>query len=303
VGTVTQTGGSASVAGVLYLGYSSTGDGTYNLNGGTLALHGLTGGAGAATFNFGGGTLRADADFTAPLPMTLTGNGGNATVNTNGHAVSLSGTLTGIGGLAKTGSGTLTLSAANNYSGTTTVAGGTLRLVGTSIAAPGAWNPVLNFGGADVQAGKLVFDYSGGTDPIATIKAMLAASCDAGRWDVGQFRDSTAAANGLTLGWLDNPTTHQITVMATIPGDFNLDGTVNNSDLAVWYANVCTGTTWAQGDANYDGTVNGLDRDILLANSLRSVGNSSLAVPVPEPGTIVLLAAGLLGLIASAWRR
>ena len=115
-------------------------------------------------------------------------------------AVSLSGSLTGIGGLAKIGSGTLTLSAANNYSGTTTVAGGVLRLVGTSIAAPGAWNPVLNLGGADIQAGKLVFDYSGGSDPIATIKAMLTASYDGGRWDIGQFRGFDCGGQRLDLG-------------------------------------------------------------------------------------------------------
>ena len=35
-GSVTQTGGSISVAGTLYLGYDTTGNGTYNLNGGTL---------------------------------------------------------------------------------------------------------------------------------------------------------------------------------------------------------------------------------------------------------------------------
>ena len=38
--------------------------------------------------------------------MTLTGNGGNATVNSNGHAVTLSGTLSGTGGLTKSGAGT-----------------------------------------------------------------------------------------------------------------------------------------------------------------------------------------------------
>jgi len=146
IGTVTQVDGTVLVGGALKADYFSTGKGVYNLNGGILALHGLYCGSGAAPFSFGGGTLRADAGFSSYLPMTLTGNGGNATVNTNGHAVSLTGTLSGVGGLAKTGSGTLTLYAAN-YSGTTTVAGGTLLLVGWSIAAPGAWNPVLNLGG------------------------------------------------------------------------------------------------------------------------------------------------------------
>ena len=40
--------------------------------------------------------------------MTLTGSGGNATVDTAGYNVTLSGSLSGHGGLIKTDSGTLT---------------------------------------------------------------------------------------------------------------------------------------------------------------------------------------------------
>ena len=67
---------------------------------------------------------------------------------------------------------------------------GTVKLLGTSIATPGAWNPVLNRGGADIQAGKMVFDYASGSSPAATIRDLLAASCDGGLWDGGQFRKS-----------------------------------------------------------------------------------------------------------------
>ncbi len=302
-GTVTQIGGTNTVAGILCFGQDTASSGTYNLNGGVLGLHGLAAGSGTAAFNFGGGALRADASFASALPITLTGIGGNATVNTSGHAVSLSGTLSGAGGLTKTGSGTLTLSATNNYNGLTTVAGGVLDLVGNSIGTPGAWNPVLNLAGVDIQAGKIVFDYAGGTDPAATIESLLTTSYDGGRWDRGEFRCSTAAANGLTLGWIDNTVSQQVIVMATIPGDFNLDGIVDSRDRSIWASHVFTGTTWAEGDANYDGAVNGLDRDILVANNLRSVGNSPFAVPAPEPATISLLAAALLGLLAYARKR
>ena len=186
-GTVTQTGGTNSVAGTLCLGYASTASGAYTLNGGVLALQGLGKGAGSGTFNFGGGTLRADAAFSSPLPMTLTGTGGNANVNTNSFAVTLSGLLSGTGGLIKSGAGTLTLSAANGYNGRTTVTAGTIEL------GPAAQNTVFSLGGADVQAGKMVFDYNGGTSPAATIRSLLTASCHGGLWDIGQFRSSTAA--------------------------------------------------------------------------------------------------------------
>ena len=83
---------------------------------------------GTAAFNFGGGTLLASGSFTTTLPMTLTGTGGNATVDTAGYAVTFSGQLSGTGGLNKTDSGTLTLTGSNNYAGQTVLSGGTLEL-------------------------------------------------------------------------------------------------------------------------------------------------------------------------------
>ena len=73
--------------------------------------------------------------------------------------------------------------------------------------------------------------------------------------------------------------------MATIPGDFNLDGTADSTDKSIWFANAWTGTTWAQGDANYDGVVDGRDRDILLANISRSVSGSGSPSLVVSPAS------------------
>ena len=59
--------------------------------------------------------------------MTLTGLGGTATIDTAGNSVTLSGSLSGPGGLTKISGGTLTLTTANAFSGSTMIGGGVLR--------------------------------------------------------------------------------------------------------------------------------------------------------------------------------
>ena len=58
--------------------------------------------------------------------------------------------------------------------------------------------------------------------------------------------------------------------------------------------------TWAQGDFNGDGTVNGADLNTVLSNYNQSAG---VTAAVPEPSTLLLAAAGLVGLLAYAWRK
>lgn len=81
-----------------------------------------------------------------------------------------------------------------------------------------------------------------------------------------------------------------------LAGDLNHDGIVNSQDLAVVSSN------WLQasmlsGDANYDGIVNSQDLAVISSNWLASLpggaqSNGQLA-PVPEPGTLALMALGL----------
>ena len=182
----------------------------------------------------------------------ITPSRGIRAVTVKANTLTVGGVISGGIFLVKAGTGTLVLSGANSYTGLTTVAGGTLEL------GPAAQNCVLNLGGANIQSGKIVFDYAAGADPVATIQSLLKASYDRGRWDIGQLRDSTAAITGLTLACFDDTSLYQVKVMATYPGDFNLDGAVDNLDRAIWFANAFTGTTWQQGDANYDGAVDGL---------------------------------------------
>jgi autotransporter-associated beta strand protein len=264
------------------------GSGTVTLSGGISGAHDLSVLGNVVTNSLQVSTLAIESGATFTM------------VNTSNSTYA--GSIRGGGVFTKLGTGKLTLTGANIFTGLTTVAGGTLEL------APIAQNSVLYHGGADIQAGKMVFDYTAGSDPATTIRSLLTASCDAGQWDIGQFKDSMAASTGLTLGCRDDAMTQKVTVMATYPGDFNLDGMVDGLDRAIWYANAFTGTTWQQGDANYDGVVNGLDRDLWFSHAglppiaVPSSGAPSV-VPVPEPGTLALSAASLIALLAYSWRR
>ncbi len=129
-GTLNQTGGNISTDTLrLGVGYGSLG--TYDFTGGVLSVSSLVRGDYGAAFNFGGGTLRLTSATTVALAMTLTGARGAANVDTNGFGVTLSGTLSGAGGLNKVGSGALTLSGTETFTGGVNVRAGKLVLTST----------------------------------------------------------------------------------------------------------------------------------------------------------------------------
>jgi len=82
--------------------------------------------------------------------------------------------------------------------------------------------------------------------------------------------------------------------VGTQRGDFNLDGLINATDLAIMDAGFgSTGLGYAGGNANCDDLVNATDLAILAAN----FGYTAPAGAVPEPATMGLLALGGLALL------
>jgi outer membrane autotransporter protein len=98
--------------------------------------------SGGLTFN--GGTLQFGSAFNLANTRTITLNGGGGTFDTNGFNTTISQGITGIGGLAKTGPGTLTLSGSNSYSGGTVLNAGILLV--NNAQALGLGNVTVNGG-------------------------------------------------------------------------------------------------------------------------------------------------------------
>lgn len=184
---------------------STTAHGIFNMTGGMLNI-GADGigrtNANASNkdkcyeINLGGGIVRASHEngFSSELKMTLTGSSGtNVTFDTQAANVTLSGVLSGAGGLQKAGSGKLTLSGANTYAGATTVKGGSVAFTQTypggdleidAATLAGALSPIVTVASLAFSSGKGVrilnaetLDTAtfGDTKTLATSTAQIAA--------------------------------------------------------------------------------------------------------------------------------
>jgi fibronectin-binding autotransporter adhesin len=122
-GTMTQSGGTVSIQ---VLGIGNGSNGIYNLDAGNLVLSSLIFYSNSAAFDFNGGTLQAGESFSTSAALSLDAPSGNATIDTAGNMVTLSGRLSGPGNLIASGNGKLILSGTNTDTGGTTVTDGTL---------------------------------------------------------------------------------------------------------------------------------------------------------------------------------
>ncbi|MEI6239143.1 MAG: autotransporter-associated beta strand repeat-containing protein [Planctomycetia bacterium] len=147
----TNTGGLAKLgAGTLTLATGNAYTGATSINAGVLALGDANALAGGGNITFGGGTLQFSANNSQDYSARLKSSGSAIAIDTNSQSFTFGSTIdnTNTGGLTKLGTGTLTLSGSNTFTGVTSISAGILAL-GTSSALAGGGN--IAFGGGTLQ--------------------------------------------------------------------------------------------------------------------------------------------------------
>ncbi len=154
------TNGSGTIAftkqgsGTLTLSGNNSYTGGTTINDGVLALGSLNAVGTSGTISFGGGTLQYSASNTTDYSSRFSTSASQAyEIDTNGQNVTLASPLTSSGGtLTKFGTGTLTLSGNNSYTGGTTINDGVLQI--------GAGGTTGSIAGSVVNNASLVFNRS-----------------------------------------------------------------------------------------------------------------------------------------------
>ncbi|MEX2169994.1 MAG: autotransporter-associated beta strand repeat-containing protein [Pirellulales bacterium] len=259
--------------------YKLAGDSVLNLNGA-----GKVEDPSEITTGTAQGALRVDIRPTRTTtfvnPVVLQSDSVISVVNADTTFI-LDDEVSGAGGLTKHGSGTLTLSNANNsYSGDTTLlAGGPLSIT----------NPFLA-DDADVYlvTGSILNLNFSGTDAIRSLFVDGVAQ-QVGTYDAANLPSLITGAGVLDVTALG---------VTGVPGDYNGDGTVNAADY----------TVWRDGGALLNevatiGSVTPEDYDAWAARFGNSGSGSASSAAVPEPTALLLALFALCGLLTVTIRR
>ena len=279
-GTNTYTAGTTLASGTLQIASpANIGSGVLIASGGTLEL--LSGFGTNTIANplrmSGNGVILSD--LIAADTATFSGNinaapGGLLTVQQiAGSGFTLSGSISGANSLLMNGSGTLTLSGANTYSGTTTIARGTVQ-INAAGALPSSSNVVDN--------GLLLFNTAATTTYSGNISGSGALSVENGSTLV------LSGTNTYTGGTsIDSLSTLQIQSPQAL---FSSGNVLKNGDLVFNYSTPGIGSVSGVISGNGDLIMNGTGV-LQLSNP-----NNSYSGPTQlNAGTIQVLASGALG--------
>ena len=293
--------------------------GNVTLNGGTLTQNNTSDAGAYQGFEFLGSVTIGGASVSTISSSNSTGNHlsssgttfnvGDATVGTDlivsAPLVNASGDYgSGPGALVKQGAGTMVLSGANGYNGTTTVAVGTLLVNGTN-SGSGAFgvDAGATLGGSGSIAGAV--NVSGVLAPGASIESLATGTL--------------SLATGSSVAYEANPLDANLADLIDITGDLNLDGSVTLDLSAADLSNAgwvlgnklsIASYTGAWNNVAFTGFANGSNHlfgsntwQILYADTAPGLNFTSeqsgaflTLTVVPEPASAVLLAISSLAL-------
>lgn len=240
-GANTYTGATNVTAGSLILAHQLALQNSTVTSGGTGLVFDAS--VSAHAFTFGG--------LSGATDLVLEDNASNAvtlTIGNNGSSQSYSGILSGAGGLTKVGTGIQTLSAAQNYTGATTVNGGTLKIL---FGAGPPTSNIIASGSALVLGGGTFLQQQSTVGPNS--QTLNGVTVRAGSSVVNQIRVGGGTML-LTLGAVTRETGGTVAFSANGGGTSGIAATGTNtaSGIIGGYATFYT----TNGGANY---TNGID--------------------------------------------
>ncbi|EIP0083959.1 fibronectin-binding autotransporter adhesin ShdA [Salmonella enterica subsp. enterica serovar Ridge] len=227
--------------------------------------------------DYSGGTTISGGTLTADHADSLgTGAIANSGVLQVGEG-ELENTLSGSGSLMKTGTGELTLSGDNGYSGGTTITGGTLIADNADSLGTGA---VANSGVLQVGEGELENTLSGSGSLVKTGTGELTLSGD------NSYSGGTTITDGtLTADHADSLGTGAVANSGVLQvGEGELENTLSGSGSLV---KTGTGELTLSGDNSYSGTTTITDGTLIAAN-VNALGGGN----IDNSGTLMLDANG-----------
>ncbi|MCP0578842.1 fibronectin-binding autotransporter adhesin ShdA [Salmonella enterica subsp. enterica serovar Mbandaka] len=227
--------------------------------------------------NYSGGTTITGGTLTADHADSLgTGAIANSGVLQVGEG-ELENTLSGAGSLVKTGTGELTLSGDNSYSGTTTITGGTLTADHADSLGTGT---IANSGVLQVGEGELENTLSGTGSLVKTGTGELTLSGDntySGGTTITGGTLTADHADSLGSGAIDNNGVLQV-------GEGELKNTLSGTGSLV---KIGTGELTLSGDNTYSGGTT-IDDGVLIAANVNALSGGD----VDNSGTLMLDANG-----------